>query len=309
MVVELVRAALAAAAASTAGAACRSQAAAGEGQPAGGLSPAEALALELVGDDRLLEAVCEEAPLRRQLLGLLWNHAVHALTGRQACETALPFFTATLPLLDGAGGSRGATQMGAEGGGSESVGPQAVECRRSQALCCMSTGQYDRCACQWQLACISGASLPCLAEMFCSRLARMLELTMLPYLLSPTRRALEFLATAEELQPGSLPTAMLRLSVQLAAKSAAGAAQAVDALAACSAAEPDALRLACCECVDAGVECAARQALQCLLDRCAAGASSAEGGASSTGLHAAGYEATVFQNLIKLVLVSAVGQN
>ena len=117
------------------------------------------------------------------------------------------------------------------------------------------------------------------------------------------RRALEFLAAAEELQPGSLPTGMLRLSVQLAAKSEAGAVEAVAALAASAAAEPDALRLACCECVDAGVHGAARQALLSLLERCAAGASSAEGGASTAGLQAAGYEATVFQNLIKLVLV------
>ena len=149
MVVELVRAALAAASSAAAGSE------AGEAHAAGG-SPAEALALELVGDDRLLEAVCEEAPLRRQLLGLLWNHAVHALTGRQACETALAFFTAALPLLDGSsgGGSRGATQMDAEGGGSQAAGPQAAECRRAQALCCLSAGQFDRCGERWVLDCI-----------------------------------------------------------------------------------------------------------------------------------------------------------
>jgi hypothetical protein len=97
---------------------------------------------------------------------------------------------------------------------------------------------------------------------------------------------------------------MLRLSVQLAAKNEAGAAEAVAALAASAADEPDALRLACCECVDAGVHGAARQALLSLLERCAAGASSAAGGVSPAGLQAAGYEATLFQNLIKLVLVS-----
>lgn len=109
------------------------------------------------------------------------------------------------------------------------------------------------------------------------------------------------------MQPGSLPTAMLKLSVQLAAKSEAGAGEAVAALAACAVAEPDALRLACCECVDAGAQRAAQQALQCLLERCAACVSAADGDASLAGLQAAGYEATVFQNLIRLVLVSVCG--
>jgi hypothetical protein len=301
MVVELVRAALAAAAAGEAGAAGTSGA--GEGPAAGG-SPAEALALELVRDDRLLEAVCEEASLRRQLLGLLWNHAVHALTGRQASETALAFFTAALPLLGGSssvGGSIGATQIDAEGG-SQTAGPLAVECRRAQALCCLGAGQFDRCGEQWLLNCllvlaIARPSLTLRQQCSCC------SMPLLLCLLSFERRALEFLAAAEELQPGSLPTGMLRLSVQLAAKSEAGAVEAVAALAASAAAEPDALRLACCECVDAGVHGAARQALLSLLERCAAGASSAEGGASTAGLQAAGYEATVFQNLIKLVLV------
>jgi hypothetical protein len=155
MVVQLVQAALAAAASSAAGAA-----AAGEGQAAGG-NPAEALALELVGDDRLLEAVCDEAPLRRQLLGLLWNHAVQALTGRQASETALAFFTAAVPLLDGGGGGgSGATQMNAEGGGSQAVGPRAMECRRAQALCCLGIGQSDRCRTQWLHNCLLGPASP-----------------------------------------------------------------------------------------------------------------------------------------------------
>ena len=102
---------------------------------------------------------------------------------------------------------------------------------------------------------------------------------------------------------------MLRLSVHLAAGSSEGAAAAVAALANCPGASADPLRVACCECLDAGQEVAARQALELLLLRCTeARVAAAEGGASddspAEGLTAPGSEATVFQNLIKLVLVS-----
>lgn len=102
---------------------------------------------------------------------------------------------------------------------------------------------------------------------------------------------------------------MLRLSVHLAACSSEGAAAAVAALAECPGAGADPLRIACCECLDAGQEGAARQALELLLLRCtearmAAAEAGDSGSSSADGLCAPGYEATVFQNLIKLVLVS-----
>lgn len=122
-------------------------------------------------------------------------------------------------------------------------------------------------------------------------------------------RALEFLEKAAQLEPGSVPTAMLRLSVQLAAGSEAGATAAVAALADCCAAQPDALRIACVQAIDAGATAAARQALLCLLEKCkAAGSPGAANGDSDTGsaaassLRAPGFEATVFQNLIHLLL-------
>ena len=109
---------------------------------------------------------------------------------------------------------------------------------------------------------------------------------------------------AEELEPGTLPTAMLRVSVHLRAGSADGAVAAVAALARCAGEQPDALRVACCECVDAGATAAARQALACLLNRCAAAAGGAAGDAAGpdAALRAPGYEATVFQNLLSLAL-------
>lgn len=125
-------------------------------------------------------------------------------------------------------------------------------------------------------------------------------------------RALEFLKTADELEPGSLPTAMLRLSVHLGAGSETGAAAAVAALAECCAAQPDALRIACVQAIDAGATAAARKALLCLLERCSAASPPAAvgGGGGSTAvssLQAPGFEATVFQNLIHLLLADGSG--
>lgn len=89
---------------------------------------------------------------------------------------------------------------------------------------------------------------------------------------------------------------MLRLSAQLAARSQQGCAAAVEALAR-SGAHPDALRVACLQSMDAGALAPARQALQALLDRCAAG------GSCDGVLSAPGYEAVLHQNLIRLQLV------
>lgn len=114
---------------------------------------------------------------------------------------------------------------------------------------------------------------------------------------------------------------MLRLSVQLEAGSEAGAAAAVAALADCSAAEPDVLRIACIQAVDAGARGAACQALRCLLERCSrgsadvgggekggsSGSAPGEGASASGSLHAKGYEATVFQNLIHLLVSDEAG--
>lgn len=127
-------------------------------------------------------------------------------------------------------------------------------------------------------------------------------------LLNPHARALPFLDAADEAQPGAVPTAMLRLSAQLAARSEPGCAAAVEALAG-GGAHPDALRVACLQALDAGAPAPARQALQALLDRCARGAGaggadaegSGEGGSSV--LAAPGYEAVLHQNLIRLHLV------
>lgn len=108
-----------------------------------GAAAAEALVLELAGDERLLERVCEEAGLRRELLGLLWNHAVAALHGAQAFDSALAFFSAALPLLED---SRcGATQEPMVRD-SQEEGPTPAACRRAQALCCLGARQFDRCA-------------------------------------------------------------------------------------------------------------------------------------------------------------------
>lgn len=101
-----------------------------------------------------------------------------------------------------------------------------------------------------------------------------------------------------------MPTAMLRLTVQRAAGRHDGAAAAVATLAACPGSDADVLRLACCQCMEAGAPRAARQALECLLELCAGDA----GGASSAPPAqqcqlAPGLEATAFQNLIKLLLV------
>ncbi|KAL4424385.1 hypothetical protein ABPG75_001686, partial [Micractinium tetrahymenae] len=223
---------------------------------------AEALVLELAGDERLLERVCEEPGLRHELLGMLWNHAVAALHSGRAFDSALAFFSAALPLLES--GSGGATQA-PEGGTSLEASLSAADCRRAQALCCLGARQFDR--------------------------------------------ALEFLGQADQLQPGGVPTSMLRLSVQLGAGNEAGATAAVATLADCSAAQPDVLRIACMQAVDAGATAAARQALLCLLERCsaagreaAADGSSGAGSAAAGDLQAPGFEATVFQNLIHLLL-------
>lgn len=105
---------------------------------------------------------------------------------------------------------------------------------------------------------------------------------------------------------------MLRLSAQLAAGMQEDAAATVTALSASQGADADVLRIACCQCVDAGAYRAARQALEGLLERCAKAGAADGGGASSAAaarevLGAPGYEATVFQNLVQLLLVGAHG--
>ncbi|KAI7839840.1 hypothetical protein COHA_006425 [Chlorella ohadii] len=253
--VELVRAALAqaaAAASASAGGADGAAPMADDNSGSTGMADAEAaeaVALDVAADDRLIESLGEEPALRRQLAGLLYNHALLSLHSGRGGGAGLAFFSAALQLLGD--------------GDSEGEGPHPADCRRAQALCAMAAGQYDR--------------------------------------------ALEFLDAADAALPGALPTAMLRLSVHLAAGSSEGAAAAVADLASCPGAGADPLRVACCECLDVGQEGAACQALELLLLRCTeARVAAAEGGASddspAEGLSAPGYEATIFQNLIKLVL-------
>ena len=132
MAVELVRAALAQAAAAAAAVARGPDGAAPAAADGGGVAAAEAaeaLALEVAADDRLLESMGEEPALRRQLAGLLYNHAVLCLHAGRAGTAALPFFSAALPLLGGGGGGEG---------------PHPAECHRAQALCAMAAGQHDR---------------------------------------------------------------------------------------------------------------------------------------------------------------------
>lgn len=158
LVVELAAAALAAAASD--GISTRDAVAdAGDvglaaGQPAlelRGLLQAEELVLELVGDDRLVESVCEAsqgsasggssaASPRCQLVALLWNHAVACLSGGRAFAAAEAFFGAVLPLLERAGDADGSCGQGSQGSGL----PQAVVCCRSLALCCLGLGQHAR---------------------------------------------------------------------------------------------------------------------------------------------------------------------
>lgn len=309
--VELVRAALAQAAAAASASAGGADGAAPMADDNGGsgsmpdAEAAEAVALDVAADDRLIESLGEEPALRRQLAGLLYNHALLSLHSGRGGGAGLAFFSAALPLLGD--------------GDSEGEGPHPADCRRAQALCAMAAGQYDRWA--WLRTGDSFSALLLLLPLVlptaalprsacwdnalrfqCPADCRWLDLP------RPCR-ALEFLDAADAALPGALPTAMLRLSVHLAAGSSEGAAAAVADLASCPGAGADPLRVACCECLDAGQEGAACQALELLLLRCTeARVAAAEGGASddspAEGLSAPGYEATIFQNLIKLVLVS-----
>lgn len=88
-------------------------------------------------------------------------------------------------------------------------------------------------------------------------------------------------------------------------------AGALASLAACPGTDPDVLRIACCQCTDAGASGAARTALKLLLERCAGEGTAGGGGrdadgssgeAAATGPGAPGYEATILANLIRLLL-------
>lgn len=89
---------------------------------------AEAVALEVAADDRLLESLGEEPALRRQLAGLLYNHALLCLHCGRGDGAGLAFFSAALPLL----------------GDGEGEGPHPADCRRAQALCAMAAGEHGR---------------------------------------------------------------------------------------------------------------------------------------------------------------------
>lgn len=316
LAVDLVQAALEQAVGNSAAGAEAGAAGQAAGQAAptasNGASESEVLALDLVADDRLMESVREAEPtLLLQLRGLLWNHAVCLLHGGAAFEAALAFFSAAAPLLEAPGGCTAADG----GNGSPEDRPQLAECCRAQALCCLGAGQPDRCVLwvRWWEGGEAGGTCQQSSRLFPAGLltANLPPPCTSPYLPSPCR-ALPYLAAADEAEPGGLLTAMLRLSAQLAAGSEAGAAEAVAALAASEAADADALRMACCECLDRGAAGAARQALLALLERCALAASAAgKGGEVPAGGQAAamatGFEAAVFQNLIKLHLVRVEG--
>ena len=105
-------------------------------------SPLEALVLELVGDERLMEAVAEEAGggLLAELRSLLWNHGVRRL-GAGAFRPALALFSAVAPLL--ASGGRGGSDPSALPA-EQPAAPSPAECSRAQALCCLGAGEPDR---------------------------------------------------------------------------------------------------------------------------------------------------------------------
>lgn len=141
--VELARAALAAASAGAAAQAAPDSGCGGDGAEGRTASSAEALVLELAGDERLLERVCEEPGLQDELLGLLWNHAVAALHSGQAFDSALAFFSAALPLLE-SGAVTGGTSQAPGGSESPAGAPTVAACRRAQALCCLGARQFER---------------------------------------------------------------------------------------------------------------------------------------------------------------------
>eukprot|EP00887_Chlorella_sp_A99_P006618 scaffold3.g6618.t1 len=91
--------------------------AAGEAAP----PAADALALEVAGDERLQEALGEEPALRTRLHGLLWNQAVARL-GAEAYAPALELLRASAPLAP--------------------APEQRLACWRSQALCALGAGQH-----------------------------------------------------------------------------------------------------------------------------------------------------------------------
>lgn len=98
---------------------------------------AEAVALEVAADDRLLESLGEEPALRRQLAGLLYNHALLCLHCGRGDGAGLAFFSAALPLL----------------GDGEGEGPHPADCRRAQALCAIAAGEHGR----WVIEGVGGA--------------------------------------------------------------------------------------------------------------------------------------------------------
>ncbi|EFN50881.1 hypothetical protein CHLNCDRAFT_141680 [Chlorella variabilis] len=233
---------------------------------------AEELVLELVADDRLLESVCEPASQGAGGGGGGTGGGTLPLRRRLI---ALLWNHAAQRLASGAGAAAAHAFFAAvlpllERGGSRGS---------TQEGCGHSDGEEPQPA-----ACHRSMALCCLGA-------------------GQHGRALESLAAADRLEPAAVPTAMLRLTVQLAAGRHDGAAAAVATLAACPGSDADVLRLACCQCMEAGAPRAARQALECLLELCAGDA----GGASSAPPAqqcqlAPGLEATAFQNLIKLLL-------
>lgn len=106
--------------------------------------------------------------------------------------------------------------------------------------------------------------------------------------------ALEHLEAAESIAPGRLPTAFLRFKTCLASGDEAATGEALEAFAQVDTCDADALRVVCCEAMEAGMQGAAKAALAQLLTKLQNGT-----GTSDLSL---GYESVVFQNLIQLTV-------
>ena len=107
--------------------------------------------------------------------------------------------------------------------------------------------------------------------------------------------ALQYLEQAEQIAPGRLAVAFLRVKTCLAADDESAAAAALQALAASPECDADALRVACCEALECGKPAAAKAALEHLLNKIQN--STAEGASLP-----AGYESVVLQNLLQIIL-------
>ena len=107
--------------------------------------------------------------------------------------------------------------------------------------------------------------------------------------------ALQYLEQAEQIAPGRLAVAFLRVKTCLAADDESAAAAALQALAASPECDADALRVACCEALECGKPAAAKAALEHLLHKI-------QDSTAEDASLPAGYESVVLQNLLQIIL-------